>query len=326
MSSRRQKSVRRDRQVPLLVVAGLPERVITAAIKTVEREREPWRVIARTFPEADAEIYARENSILELLRETCVFAEVQRSKTEKPIPAPSRIVLAYVAAPGSARLISAFGHSVYPVQLNVQDWHWPRGKHWRHQIELVVGQLKHAITLAESPAIHDLKLRLEARRKDDVLLLPGRNFHINGGRLQQRFREMLLGNLMLEEVERDIETRRFPFEALSDFYARVGGQNKSFAVDARGLVFAISERAFHGNTWTIEPTVNYSENDLRLILEGLYRFGMAIPSGFQHDVQWEGQRNLNQEIFDCSKDGVKDISGTHANVYGNDVVRPPNQN
>src|SRR3546814_2842229 len=93
----------------------------------------------------------------------------------------------------------------------------------------------------------DMQLRLEARRGDDPLLLPGRNFHLAGGeRLVERFRAFVAGRLTAEEVEDGIEVRRFPFEKLKRFYERVGGRNKQFAVVAREIVFATSHHGNHG--------------------------------------------------------------------------------
>jgi hypothetical protein len=56
-------------------------------------------------------------------------------------------------------------------------------------------------------------------------------------------------------------------------------------------------------------------------LKGLYRFGVALPHGFHHDVQFEHDRPLSGVEFECGKLGTVGGHATHANVYANDVVR-----
>jgi hypothetical protein len=294
---------------------------VVAAAPTIEKHRANWRVVARPFTDRDHGIYSNESSIAELVRETCIFAEERARQLEPSIPEPSQIVLAYVVAPDSHRLLDAFGHSVWPIPLEPTGWTWPAGKHWRNDVETVVGLLRQAITQAESEEVKTARLRLEARRTDDAVLLPGRNFHIGEDRLERHFIEWRNGTRTLDAIADGVSTEVFPFERLARFYSHVGGRNKRYAVDARGLVFPTSNNGQHGQTWQIPKDAKLPIDELRRLLEGLYRFGTPLPPGFQHDVQWEGDRELVAEQFDCARAGTVKISGTHANVYPNDVVR-----
>src|SRR3546814_16220605 len=114
---------------------------------------------------------------------------------------PGLLAVAYVAQDWADALWRVFGHAVWPRPLVHPDWTYPNGRHWRHDIEVVNALLRRAVaTMVVSPA-RDMQLRLEARRGDDPLLLPGRNFHLAGGeRLVGRFRAFVAGRLTAGEV------------------------------------------------------------------------------------------------------------------------------
>jgi hypothetical protein len=231
---------------PLVVIAGLPIMTAEIAAATITNSRDRWRAVANAFTQRDDNIYGQPSTITDLMRQTCDIA-LADSKDEEGVPSPSRIVLAYVAGAGSDRLWEAFGHSVWPIALDHPDWDWRGGRHWRSEIEVVNLLLSRALKLAKGETAEGMRLRLEARRTDDVLLLPGRNFHLKGdGRLVSRFRAFMQGELDGTQVEDGIKVERFSFERLPAFYSRVGGRGKKFAVDARGLVFAKSEHGQHG--------------------------------------------------------------------------------
>ena len=109
---------------------------------------------------------------------------------------PSRIAVAYVDEPGFERLWNVFGHAVSPIPLRHPDWTWPKGRHWRHEIETVNGVLRHALAAAEANVAEALRLRLEAHRAEEMVpLLPGRNFHLYPERrLVERFRSFMSGD------------------------------------------------------------------------------------------------------------------------------------
>jgi hypothetical protein len=306
---------------PLLVLAGLPEATAEIAARTINNSGLRWRAISSAFPTRDQGFYVEARAILDLAKLTCDFAMAGPSIEER-LPDPSRIVVAYVGASDADRLWSAFGHAVWPKPLIHPDWSWPAGRHWRHEIEVVNLVLQRAIRELESDATEAVRLRLEARRSDDVLLLPARNFHIDPHeRLVDRFDRFMAGTLGIDGVVENVRTERFPFTRLASFFRKMGGAGKSFAVDARDLVFAKANHGQDGNHHDIAADETLDEARLRRELEGRFRFGTPlVPAGFQHDVQRDWGAALVAERFDCTIKGEISVSGDHANVFPNDVV------
>lgn len=307
---------------PLLVIAGLPEATAAVAAATINNDADTrWRAIAVSFGRDEAAIYADLSAALELGRLACAFAD-QSAPDPEGIPTPSRIVVAYVPCQGSTRLWDVFGHAVWPVVLEHPDWPVDARRHWRYEIEPVNLLLRVAMAEAEAEPADGLRHRLEARRSDDPLLLPARNFHLDETRrLFGPFREFMAGSLGIDDVGAEVQAERFAFERLSAYYGRMGGRGKCFCVDARELVFAKSNHGQHGAYPMIERGAKVTSNLLQRVLEARYRFGTPLePPGFQHDVQREGRTQLNKEMFDCVLRGHIPISGSHANVFPSDVV------
>ena len=308
---------------PLVVIAGLPRATAAAAEGTVNNREKRWRAIAGAFPDNDVAPYDAA-SLLQLVRRVCAFARDQ-TRARDGIPVPSRLLLAYFQAPGAPRLFEAFGHAAWPIALRDDDPEVrepPRRRHWRHMIETVNQRVAEALRRAEGEAIEEMRRRLEARRVDEVLLLPGRNFHTGEGeRLIARFQAFMRGAANADQVAEGIDIHKYAFSRLPTFYKETGGTNKRFAKDARGLVFARSQHGQHGAPHAVLP----ADADLSLLrrtLEGRFRFGTPIqPEGFQHDVQWEKDQPLKDEAFDCEQDGRIRVTASHANVYPNDVVK-----
>lgn len=307
---------------PLLVIAGLPEATALPAAATINNDRDSrWRAVAGVFPKGDGGIYADDAAIVDLGRLTCAFAS-EGARDAHGVPTPSRIVVAYVAEAGFARLWDVFGHAVWPIPLHHPDWDWPKGRHWRQEIETVNRLLKRAIGQAEEKAAEALRLRLEARRSDDVLLLPGRNFHLDAEqRLVDRFRSFMSDGLDVAGVEAGIRVERFPFERLAPYYIRMGGRGKRFAIDNRDIVFAKSNHGQHGGHHELPAGTDMTAPLLQRMLEARYRFGTPLePEGFQHDAQREKGAQFTNEWFDCVIKGPVQLSGDHVNVYPSDVV------
>jgi hypothetical protein len=295
---------------PLVVIAGLP------------RATKRWRAIAGAFPDNDAAPYDAA-SLLQLVRRVCAFARDQ-ARARDGVPAPSRLLLAFVQAPGAPQLFEGFGHAAWPIALrdDPEVGEPPPRRHWRRTIETVNQRLTEVLRRAEGNAVEAMRQRLEARRPDEVLLLPGRNFHTGEGeRLIARFQAFMRGVATADQVAEGIDIHKYAFSRLPSFYKETGGTNKKFAKDARGLVFARSQHGQHGAHHAVLP----ADADLSLLrrtLEGRFRFGTPIqPEGFQHDVQWENDQPLKDEAFDCEQDGLIRVTASHANVYPNDIVK-----
>jgi hypothetical protein len=280
-----------------------------------------WRAVASAFSNNDNAVYSSIGSITDLLAMTCAFA-TRGAKDAEGVPNPSRIAVAYVAAEGSDRLWDGFGHAVWPIPLIHTDWDVTNRRHWRFDIEAVNVLVQSAIASAEADYAESMRLRFEARRPDDVLLLPARNFHLPlDQRLVSRYRAFMRGEMMAEQIEAEVGVKRFPFESLRKFYLRTGGRGKRFAVDHRGLVFAKSRNGQDGGHHDMVATAHHNLANLQRELERRFRFGTPlVPAGFQHDVQREDGVGLVRERFDCSEKGPILVSGDHANVFPSDVV------
>jgi hypothetical protein len=306
---------------PFVVVAGLPEATAQVAAATINNADDRWRAVAGTFPSKGAAIYESREAITDLLGLACAFMRSNAREADGAVN-PSRIAVAYVPADGSERLWDAFGHSVWPIPLALPAENVPRGRHWRFDIETVNMLLARALRSLETGFAEAVRLRLEARHSDEVLMLPGRNFHTAADeRLASRYRAFLRGDMQLDQVGAGVQLERFAYERLPEYYRRMGGRGKRFAVDRRGLVFAKSNYGQHGSPHEIAAGRKLPQPLLRRELESRFRFGTPLePPGFQHDVQWESGEKLVRERFDCTNKGTIEVSGDHANAFPNDVV------
>jgi hypothetical protein len=307
---------------PLLVIAGLPETTAAPAAATINNDRHSrWRAVASAFTNRDGGIYAEPGAILNLGRLACGFA-IAGARDADGVPTPSRIAVAYVDTAGFEQLWEVFGHAVWPIPLRHPDWTWPKGQHWRHEIETVNRVLRHALAAVEANPADALRLRLETRRAEDVLLLPGRNFHLGPERrLVERFRLFMSDKIDAASVEEGVRVERFAYERLAEFYKRMGGRGKRFAVDSRDIVFAKSNYGQDGGQHEIPIMAEITAALLQRTLESRYRFGTPlVPPGFQHDAQCEGAAKFDHEPFDCVTKGVVKMGGDHVNVFPNDVV------
>lgn len=305
---------------PLLVIAGLPAATAEAAARTINNDNSRWRAVAGVFPTRDGRFY-EPGAILDLAKTASNFAVASGAMADN-VPDPSRIVLAYVAAVGAERLWDAFGYSVWPIAISHPDGDWRGGRHWRHDIESITSLLQRALRDAESDPVEAIRLRLEARRAEDVLLLPGRNFELNDEEaLADRFNQFMEGQVDIAGIEHGVRVERFPFTRLAPFFRRHSGAGKSFAIDARDLVFAKSNNGQHANQHLVAHEETLDAERLRRELEGRFRFGTPLePAGFQHDVQRERGELLKDIPMVCVIKGDVLASGDHVNVFPSDVV------
>lgn len=292
-----------------------------AAMTINKNGNSPWRAIASAFTNRDSGIYAEPGAVFELGRLACNFA-IAGARDANGVPTPSRIAIAYVHSDGFEELWNVFGHAVWPIPLQHPDWTWRNGQHWRHEIETVNRILQQALVTLETDPAEQLRLRLEAHCAEDILLLPGRNFHLDPQhRLVERFRAFMSGEIDAAAVENGVQVERFAFERLSEFYKRMGGRGKRFAVDDRKVVFAKSNSGQDGGQHDIPAGAQITAALLQRTLESRYRFGTPLkPAGFQHDAQLEAGNRFDHEPFDCTIKGVVKMSGDHVNIFPSDVV------
>jgi hypothetical protein len=319
MARRRRRVISDATPEQLVVIAGLPRPAHNAAKIAVEEAYPRWRVICEAFPEGHERIYLHDEPVERTLKKVCEFAS---SQLDLPVPRPGRLVLLYVAAPGADRLLQGFGYAALPMRIDDAAWHWPHGKHWSSDATRTHALLRDAVAATEEGFLHELRLRLERADSNDALLLPPRNFEVaNEGSLEQRFDRLLTeGDFVAADFD-DLASRHFAFHELKDFFKRVPANHGVFRLDRRGLIFATAPRGQHGamRAQDLEGVAGMAE--YRLLLEGLYRFGTPLRSGFQHDVQWQNA-SLVREAFYCAKSRREvHVTGSHANIFANDVVR-----
>lgn len=308
---------------PLLLLAGLPERTAKAAAGTINADKaQPWRAMSVAFSDHDP-IYT-DSTASELAALALAYAQ-ESPPDDAELIDPTRIVLAFVDDDWTDPLWDGFGSSVLPVRMRHPGWD-PRAKrHWRFDIETVNLMVRRALVAAESVATTDLRLRLEAHRRDDALLLPSRNFQMDDGApLRERFRSLFQTEFPPADIaalDGSVKRRKYAYPELSKFYAKVGGRNISFAYDARKLVFAKARVGQDGGQHELKAGLDLTAERVRRELEGRFRFGTPLlPAGFQHDVQWAGGAPLVRERMDHVDRGPVDVFGDHANIFGSDVI------
>ncbi|WP_296176120.1 hypothetical protein [uncultured Brevundimonas sp.] len=312
-------------RAPLLVLAGLPQATAGAAANTINNDgKTPWRATAVAFPDRDP-VYDVA-AVEELAAQVLAYARENYQGEEDPVN-PTRIALAYVDDEWTQPLWEVFGSAVFPVRMTDPGWEWPDGRPWRFDTDAVHAAVNRARIGAESEEVTATRLRLEAHRRDDPLLLPARNFELaRDAMLHDRFLALLESGIApadIAAIDEDVESRKFPFKHLPKFYAKTGGQNKSFAIDRRDLVFA---KAHVGQDGGLHDIPADAEEDLtaarlRRELESRFRFGTPLqPPGFQHDVQREFGAPLVRERMFCIDRGPVNVFGDHANVFGSDMI------
>ncbi|WP_312596388.1 hypothetical protein [Brevundimonas sp.] len=312
-------------RAPLLVLAGLPQATAGPAANTINNDgKTPWRATAVAFPERDP-VYDVA-AVEELAAQVLAYARENYQGEEDPVN-PTRIVLAYVDDDWTQPLWEVFGSAVFPVRMTDPGWEWPDGRPWRFDTDAVHAAVNRALVTAESEEVNGTRLRLEAHRRDDPLLLPARNFELTRTTvLQERFLALMESGIAPADIaliDVEVERRKFPFEHLPIFYAKMGGKNQSFAIDRRDLVFA---KAHVGQDGGLHDIPADAEEDLtaarlRRELESRFRFGTPLqPAGFQHDVQREFGAPLVRERMFCIDRGPVDVFGDHANVFGSDMI------
>ncbi|TPK85448.1 hypothetical protein [Mesorhizobium sp. B2-4-17] len=255
---------------------------------------------------------------MNLVRKVSSFAEENGGLVP---PRPGQLVLLFVRDGGFEVLLDTFGLSTFAVPLDVADWHWPKGKHWRSDPDAVGELVRATLNDFERGRLLDFRLRMERQSSDDPLLLPARNFRMpDSTSLFPRLRGAHAEGALLDLDVADITIDTFTGTDLPTFFRKTGEVRKEFCVDRRGLVFATSRRGQHGPARVINSGELTGLADFRQLLEGCYRFGTPLREGFQHDVQWRKDRNLENEVF-MNIDNEVAVTGSHANIFANDRVR-----
>ncbi len=320
MSRRRVRRVPTPGAAALFVVAGLPQALRGRAEPILnELVSGETRVVALASAESDGVLYP-EKLVSAIVLALTGFVIRRRTRGPESSPSPSSIRLLYVPAPDDWRLLRRLDFAVLPVPLRELAVPDAKGRQLRHSSDALKDAVVRVVDSA-GPAGRDLSLvkeRINRLADSEPFLLPPRNFYLDREvRVDTLFQAFVQGDRPW--TDRAAELRTHPFTR--DNLPRLPrDQTRRAFQDERGLIFLTAHRsAFHGVTREAEEAASEGERLFRL--KGLYRFGMALPQGFHHDVQLEHEKSLAEVEFECGTMGRVRGRDTHANIYANDFVR-----
>jgi len=306
MTGRAKRSRLRFREAqitPLIVLAGLPQAVASPVQSHLEAVLKPeHRVISQPARNDDQQLYsvAAVDTLLGVITD---YAERSRRANIRP-SVPQFILLAYVPSPDEEILLSSFDFCAFPVRLSyLSEYNAQRQR--RHDPIASKEYVADRVNIAAGE-INDLKRRLSSISSRDPLLLPPKNFLLT--------KERPIATVFADLVRQRIAWAE-PFQGIN--HVRPKGSVRTVLQDARGLLFP-PDKESHGLPRELEPDADPEER--RLFLRSAFRFGIPLPEGFHHDVQYEG-RSLGEAQFNCCRRGDLSLKCSHANVYPNDYVR-----
>jgi hypothetical protein len=219
-------------------------------------------------------------------------------------------------------LLKAFDHFIYPVPLRELAEFDDFGRQKRHDRAACEQAVAAALKLYALELVTWIQPRIESRRSTEPLLLPPRNFHLPQQAIESFFLELTRRTRSWEDAAPvGAEPEIFEHEQLPDFL----GHQERLAIfrDARNIIFPCARATqLHWRPPELTPA-----SELALFqdfLRSTYRFGAPLPDGFHHDAQLEWGNEFNHMLFECSREGRVEVSGSHANIYPNDFIRADN--
>jgi hypothetical protein len=308
--------------VELFLLAGLPNPQHTRAEVFLKQIAGPYsKVIAVASGSHDWHLF-RQGTVDTLVRGAAQFAIRRfKNRSDDQVARPRRIVLFYVPADDDQQLLAAFDFFVFPVPLRDLATFDESGSQMRHQLPACKRAIEEAFDVYSRDLVGAVQRRIESRKSSEPLLLPPLNFHLPGRPLQHSFWELTRGTRTWENaLPENVVAEVFDRQRLPDF---LGYQERQVMYrDARDVVFPCARPSeLHGQqlpeTKTGDPV-----SVLQDFLRSAYRFGTPLPDGFHHDAQLEHGRHFDNMKFQCSRNGPILVSGSHANIYPNDYVRP----
>jgi hypothetical protein len=313
LRDRRQKA-KYQSSLPLVILAGLPHPVASATIKWIEGAfHNSLRVVSTPASGNDGSLYSEQN-ITQLLRTTVEYAQRQ-AKLHNPLPAPSQLWLAYVPSPDEEQLLSCFDFAAFPVKLRLLA-DYKEGRQLRHDLtasrEEITSQLHGVVE-----SFHGIKRRLSTFSQKEPLFLPGKNFLVSPGHpLSEIFCELRAETRPWSDVLSEAQSVSATHDDLPRHIKN--GVQRAIFTDSRGLLFP-RDPSMHGAVREISANPTAMEH--ALFLRSCFRFGVPLPAGLHHDVQFP-RRKLSGTPFECSIKGHINLTCDYANVYPDDFVRP----
>jgi hypothetical protein len=304
--------------VDLFLLAGLPNPLhqrIETFFQSIAGANA--KIIAHPSGSFDGDLYKKNN--VDLLLSAAARFAIRRLKnrSDDQSARPRRIALFYVPAQDDNALLSAFDFFVFPVPLRDLTKFDDRGYQLRHQRQSCEDAVRHGMTVYKQELIGLVQQRIESRKPSEALILPPLNFHLEGQRAKDSFSELTRGSRPWQNAFPDgVSPERFDKDRLPSLRHQ---ETRFIYRDSRGVVFpcARASEAHGGTEFDHEAKIEV----LRDVLQTIYRFGAALPTGFHHDAQFEGGRHFKDMPFDCSKNGALSVTSSHANIYPNDYVR-----
>jgi hypothetical protein len=306
--------------VDLFLIAGLPNPLHSNVESLVQNLAGPTaKVIASPSTSFDGHLY-RKTTVQILLKAGAQFAIRRlRNRSDDQTARPRRIALLYVPAEDQDALIDAFDFFVFPIPLRDLAQYDLTGRQRRHDRGACERAIHKAMEVYTTELIGILQRKIEGRKSQQPLLLPPVNFHLPDDRLRQAFRELTRGARAWEKAMPDtVAAESFDKDRLPDFLRPQ--ERQLIFKDMRGVVFPCSRPTEMHGAQEIHPAADVMH--LREMLQSTYRFGASLPLGFHHDAQFEYGRHFDHTPFDCCQKGKLLVSGSHANIYPNDFVKP----
>ncbi len=295
------------------MLAGLPRSSANAVIRALHGNLSGNpKLIAPPASDGDGILYTR------AFVETCLRGMTEYAVRQSNIagsgPAPASITLGYVPDESQEELLQAVDFSVFSMPLvGLQEY--KAGRQVRHDARACQEIVANSIEQTR-PALGELTRRISSYSPRDPIFLPPLNFHLSSAlRLADLFVEIRNGMRLWADRLPEAETVRAMKE---DLPLHVRGPHADVFQDDRGLFFPrdLSNHAM-ARQLDIDPALHQRISSLR----SSYRFGIPLPAGFHHDVQF-ARRNLGGAQFDCTDRGQINLYCDYANVYPNDFVRP----
>ncbi|MFN7926073.1 MAG: hypothetical protein U0Q16_38605 [Bryobacteraceae bacterium] len=306
----------------LFLLAGLPNPLHARIEVWLQALTGPsTKVIAVAGQSYDGEVYKKRT--VQILLEGAARFAIRRLKnrSDDQSARPRRIVLFYVPAYDDAVLLDAFGFIVFPVPLRDLARYDDHGRQMRHRRDACETAIRKGIDIYKRELVGVVEKRVESRKSHEPLLLPPDNFHTGDKRVRHAFNELIRGARAWENVlPEGINPEVFHRERLPKFLSHQ--EMQTIYKDTRNVVFPCC-RAYEAHGLT-EFDHSARVEVLKDILQSTYRFGASLPPGFHHDAQLEGGRDFDATAFDCSRAGRIAVTGSHANIYPNDYIRPGN--
>jgi hypothetical protein len=304
----------------MTLVAGLPPATHNRAITALKQRFPEWEIRGLAATPKDGGLLYPKAAREELARQATDFVVQRRARVPNP-PTPRSIILLFVPAPDSEKLLEMFDFAVMPqplVTLNLWD---ERGAQLR-QTWSAVEEALNASLAASGPARMALNLvteRLNRQADNEGLLLPPRTFTTNEGFLADEFVAFRSGVRPWE----DRLTHLGPAELTHQDIARIPEEKtrRSF-VDARRIAYLIA----HPSAYHAEPRTKGEDADLVTLLNQLrtlYRFGAGLPPGLHHDAIYRDGSAFKRTPFQCSQAGHREVSAAYVNIYPDDFLRIP---